>query len=422
MSGCERTAPPPADSSRVGDLPPWGKGGKPATLITSPLGGQADGGVSRRRVGGGSHFRSVEVVVASQAAIPPSHRRRPVLQSFVLFVSSVVMLNVLLAVALDHGPPHLRDPEYGHRLTALRQRTAEHPHRPLTVVLGSSRTAQGIRPDVYEQIAAANSPLLYNLSQSGGGPVLQLLTLRRLLADGVTPAAALVEFWPPFLRGDLVFREQTRIDPKRLRTVDEPTVREFFDDPDAVWAARHGDSVVPLLAHRRTILTRLCPDLIPQAERTDTVWREVDGWGWWPGRVSATPEQIAGGWHTVETFYGTLFATYRIDPTHDRAFRTLLAECRDRSIPVTLVRMPESPRFAALHTPTSVRMADDYLAGVVTQFGVPVIDGRTWADDDHLPDGFHLTRVGAEAFTRRFARVMPRATTNSTSPAPVSRP
>jgi hypothetical protein len=361
-------------------------------------------------------IRSVEVVISPAPTSPA--RRRPVLRSFVVFVLIVAALNLAFALILDHGPPHLRDPEYGLRLTALRQRMAEHPGRPLTVILGSSRTAQGIRPDVYEQTATTSSPLLFNLSQSGGGPVLQLLTLRRLIADGITPAAVVVEFWPPFLRGDLLFREQGRIDPKRLRTVDEPTVREFFDDPDRVWAARHGDSVVPLVAHRRAVLTRLCPDLLPQAERTDEVWNGVDGWGWWPGRVSATPEQIAAGWPTVEQFYGMLYLTYRIDPTHDRAYRTMLAECRSRDIPVSLVRMPESDRFRSLHTPPADALAEAYLTNLLAEFPVPVVDGRTWADPAHLPDGFHLTRDGATAFTRRFAA----ATTNSTPPAAASRP
>jgi hypothetical protein len=342
----------------------------------------------------------------------PAHRR--VAGSITVFLLLVVALNVIFAVALDHGPPHLRDPEYGLRLTALRRRVTEHPDRPLTVVLGSSRTAQGVRPAVYEQTTAPGAPLLFNLSQSGGGPVLQLLTLRRLLAAGITPTAAVVEFWPPFLRGDGMFREQTRITPTRLRPADEPTVREFFDDPDAVWAARNGDSVVPLVAHRRTLAARLYPDLLPLADRTDPFWREVDGWGWWPGRVTATPEQVAAGWHTVEAFYRPLFLTYRVDPTHDRAYRTLLAECKARGIAVTLLRMPESPRFAALRTPDAVEVSERYLAGLLAEFPAPVIDARTWADDAHLPDGFHLTQAGAEAFTRRFATVRPQCTTNST--------
>ena len=365
-------------------------------------------------------LRSVVVVTSPVRPVDaPTHPRRlRAWLSFVVFVSLVVTLNLLFALILDHGPPHLRDPEYGLRLTALCQRVKEHPGRPLVVVLGSSRTAQGVRPAVYEQTTTADSPLLFNLSQSGGGPVSQLLTLRRLLADGITPAAAVVEFWPPFLRGDLMFREQTRIDPKRLRAVDEPTVRQFFDDPDATWAARNGDSFVPLVAHRRNLLVRFCPDLIPQPERTDLMWRDVDGWGWWPGRITATPEQIDKGWHTVEAFYGPLFQTYRIDPTHDRAYRTLLAECRERGSRVTLVRMPETRRFAALQSAESVTLAERYLTDLLAEFPAPVIDGRTWADESNLPDGFHLTQAGAEAFTRRFASGLPRATTNSTHPHP----
>lgn len=348
-------------------------------------------------------IRSVEVVVSPTPRLDPP-RRRLILRTFAIFVMFVVLLNLAFFVALDYGPPHLRDPEYGLRLQCLRERQHERPHRPLTVVLGSSRTAQGIRPDVYEQTATADSPLLFNMSQSGGGPLFQLLTLRRLIADGITPSHVIVEFWPPFLRGDAMFREQDRVSPSRLRTVDEPTVREFFTEPDKVWAARHGDSFAPLVAHRRTVMTRLCPEWLPQGERTDEVWRHLDGWGWWPGRVTATPEQIAAGWPTVEGFYGPMFITYHVSPTHDRAYRALFAECRDRSIPVTLVRLPESPRFRGLQIPQAVEMFDGYLAKLLAEYPMPMIDGRDWADDAHLPDGFHLTQTGATEFTRRFSR------------------
>ena len=367
-------------------------------------------------------IRTVDVIISPRPTTAALSRRRPIVVSFTVFVLLVVAVNLALAVALEHGPPHLRDPEYGLRLQSLRERQREDPHRPLTVILGSSRTAQGLRPDVYEQAATDESPLLFNLSQSGGGPLLQLLTLRRLLADGVRPAAAVVEFWPPFLRGDAMFREQDRISPSRLRNVDEPTVRQFFVEPEMAWTARHGDSFVPLIAHRRNLLTRLCPDWLPQVERTDEVWRHLDGWGWWPGRITATPEQIAAGWPTVEGFYGPMYITYHIDPTHDRAYRTLLAECQTHGIRVTLVRMPESPRFRSLQIPQAVEMYEGYLSNLLTEYRVPVIDGRDWADPDHLPDGFHLTQAGATEFTRRFASAPPRPTTNSTPPGTVSRP
>jgi lysophospholipase L1-like esterase len=68
---------------------------------------------------------------------------------------------------------------------------------------------------------------------------------------------------------------------------------------------------------------------------------------------------------------------------------------------VALLRMPESEKFRSLQTPEAERVGEAFLAEVVAEFGAPVIDARGWADADHLPDGFHLTQPGAEAFTRR---------------------
>ena len=108
--------------------------------------------------------------------------------------------NVGLSAALDHGPPRLRDPEYGKRLERVHARIAEHPGRPLVLVLGSSRTAMGVRPDVLADEPAG--PLVFNFSLVGSGPVMELMAFRRALADGVRPAAVVVEYWPAFLRED----------------------------------------------------------------------------------------------------------------------------------------------------------------------------------------------------------------------------
>ncbi len=328
---------------------------------------------------------------------PPARLRGP-LATFAAFVLLVVALNLAFSVALDHGPPHLRDPEYGLRLNSLRNRLAEHPTRPPVLVVGSSRTGQGIRPGVCEP---ADGPLVFNMSQAGGGPVSQVLTLRRLWADGIQPAGVVLEYWPPFLRGDGTYHEQHRLDAKRLRPADEPTVREFFDTPDEAWAGRSGDSVVPLVAHRHTVVSRVCPELLPHTSRTDPIWRNVDGWGWWPGRISATPEQVEAGWPAVEAFYRPMYEGYCVHPQHAAAYRTVLKECRERGLRVVLIRMPETARFRTLQTSESERLGEEFLNDVVREFGVTVIDARSWADGSHLPDGFHLTQPGAEAFTRR---------------------
>ena len=64
-------------------------------------------------------------------------------------------------------------------------------------------------------------PLLFNLSLVGSGPVMELMALRRLYADGVRPDAVVFEYWPPFLREDGPYWEMDRIDPRRLYPTDD---------------------------------------------------------------------------------------------------------------------------------------------------------------------------------------------------------
>ena len=49
-----------------------------------------------------------------------------------------------LAVRVDVGRPDLRDPELGRKLSRLRALRSERPGEPLLVMLGSSRTLQGL--------------------------------------------------------------------------------------------------------------------------------------------------------------------------------------------------------------------------------------------------------------------------------------
>ncbi len=357
--------------------------------------------------------RSAEIVVAPVGTppVPPRSRRRRASRLLLGFLAMVLFANGALALIVEDGPVHLRDPEYGLRLKSLRAKRAEHPDRKLTVILGSSRTALGIRPDVYEASLADRdaAPLLFNMSMSGAGPLLQLMTLERLLADGVRPDAVLLEFWPAVLRGDGPYREDRRIAATRLRSSDGPFVEKFFVDPEATRGKMRTARLLPAWYLRRELLIRVWPETIPWKERADGSWSTLDGWGWLPGRKSATPEQIERGWPSVADFYGPLYSGYQIAPDADRALRTCLARCRELGIAVTLIALPESARFRSLQTPESVRLADGYRLRIESECGVPFLDGRTWAKDADLPDGFHLTCGGAEAFTDRLTRNLSRA-------------
>lgn len=350
--------------------------------------------------------RRVDIVVVP--AVPrvavPSRRRRA-MRVAVSFTVVLVALNLGFGLLLDYGPPHLRDPEYGLRLSALRERLKEHPGRPLVVVVGSSRTAMGVRPDAVED---GSGPLLFNMSTAGAGPITQLMILRRLQHDGVTPAAVVLEYWPPFFRGDGAYREDARLNPTRLRPEDARTIDEFFADPEEAKRRTAESRWLPFLMHRKPLMDRHLPGWLPHTERGDAMFANLDGWGWLPGRETTTAAERDKGFPHVFNYYWPLYRTYRVDANQDRALRACLAHCREQGIPVALAYLPESARFQTLKTAESVRLADAHLAAVQRDTGVSLIDARGWiADDDSLPDGFHLIRSAAAAFTRRFAAELP---------------
>jgi hypothetical protein len=69
---------------------------------------------------------------------------------------------------------------------------------------------------------------------------------------------------------------------------------------------------------------------------------------------------------------------------------------------VGLVYLPESSEFRGIYPRRVERVAKEHLTGISREFGVPVIDCRTWLPDGAIVDGFHLSRRGAAEFTALF--------------------
>src|SRR5262249_5963048 len=138
-------------------------------------------------------------VVAAVRPAPRSVRRRSARAVVGWFAAVLLLLHVGAVLATDVAWPELRDPEYGRRAKALRERVREHPTRPLVLVVGSSRSAMGVRPGAWEAArpGTARDPLLFNMATLGSGPIQELLALRRVYADGFRPAVVLIEYWPP---------------------------------------------------------------------------------------------------------------------------------------------------------------------------------------------------------------------------------
>jgi hypothetical protein len=350
----------------------------------------------------GIHLKLVGLLLA-RAPVARGARRRP-RTALAWFAAGALLLHLLALAALDAPWPNLRDPEYGMRRTRLRLRMAEHPTRPVVLVVGTSRACMGARPAAWEAVrpGTPTDPLVFNFSTVGAGPIQQLITVRRLYADGFRPAVVLLEYWPPVLRQDGPYGEQDRID-RRLRYDDEPVVREYFPDPERAERLMFETRINPLSANRDRWLLRVVPNWLGPHLRADITWREMDHWGWLPG-LDVRPDD-EGTRRRFLTHYRpdfrARFEGYAIHPNSDRALRSAVAVARLHGSQVGFVYLPESGEFQSWY-PSEVEAAwHAHFTALVAELGTPVIDARNWMDDRYLADGHHLSRIGAAAFTPR---------------------
>lgn len=327
-------------------------------------------------------------------------RRTRAITTVCTFLMALAILNVGFVLLLDFGPRRLRDPEYGKRIAQLQDRIAENPGRPLVVVIGSSRTAMGVRPGVLND---PTQPLIFNMSLVGSGPIMELLTVRRMLADGVKPDAVLLEYWPAFLREDGPYSEEGRFQTTRLYPVDRPTIREFWHDPLRTEQSMLRQRMSPWYSHRMPMMNQLMASWLPSRQRTDSSFEKIDSWGWLPGHKYSTLALIEAGHAASAGFYVPLFRDYRIGTDADRAIRAAVSDLRTAGVRVALLYMPESARFRSFMPTTAVTLAESHFDRTRSELALPVIDCRGWVGDEQLPDGFHLTQPGAAEFTQKLA-------------------
>jgi hypothetical protein len=340
------------------------------------------------------------------AAVPAPPPRRRAKVAITWFVVSFFALNLAAYVVIDASGSNLRDPEYGRRLTSLRQRIAENPDRPLVLVVGSSRASMGVRPTAWEEARpGGRDPLLFNMSLVGSGPVMELMCLRRLYVDGIRPAAVVLEYWPPFLREDGPYYEPARIDHVRLRDADRQLVRDYFFKPDETERLMRRDRLNPLYETRQRLIAQVLPRWQPWDKRIEMSWGTMDGWGWLAGLdepFPPDPETRSKRVEHCETIYRAQFNGYSIHPIADRALRESVALARSHGANVALVWLPEANEFRSWIPPDAERMAQEHLTRLRQELDVPLIDARRWMADGYLVDGFHLSRLGAAEFTKRF--------------------
>jgi hypothetical protein len=346
----------------------------------------------------------LRVVALITAPLAASRARAKPQAALLWFVAIALALHLVALVALDAPWPALRDPEYALRLSRLRARTAEYPARPLVAVVGTSRACMGVAPGAWEAArpGTAADPLVFNFSTVGAGPIQQLVTVRRLFADGARPAVVLLEYWPPVMRQDGRYDEQDRID-RRLRYDDLPVVRGYFPDPARAERLMLETRANPIYANRDRWTVRAVPTWLAPHLRADITWRGLDPWGYLPG-PDVKPHDAA----TRQTFldhyrddFRKRFDGFTVHANSDRALREAAAVARANGAQVGFLFLPESSEVRGWYTPDAETAGRSHLAALARDLGAPVIDAREWMADNLLADGHHLSRVGATAFTAR---------------------
>ena len=320
----------------------------------------------------------------------------------------------LLGLMVSRWQKDIFDPEYNLHLHRLRARQKESPGRPLALIVGSSRTANGLHPASVRRGAAPDGPefTLFNFSLLGAGPVRELLIVRRLLAAGVRPDWLFIEVWPPYLTQAGWYREeqalQERID---LYWVDVPSLTRLYHDcwqPIRSVVAR---AAAPAVHARVPLVDHYAAFLLPrlaayELRNRDVGWRTLDDSGWLAMPLPRDDDETFRRRLDAELkpTMKLLLDTFTVNDVADRALREMLDLCRLHGIRTAFVLLPEHSGLRDCYPAATQAALAEYLRRLGVEYRTVPLDLRTWSSDNDFTDPVHLSVEGARAFSERFGR------------------
>lgn len=332
-----------------------------------------------------------------------------------------VAANVGLLIATQSFWPHLRDPEYGYKLRLLNRHRAAEPERPLVVLLGSSRTGQGLRPGVLPELETVEGrkPLVFNFSQVGSGPLAEFVTLRRLLDAGIRPDWLAIEILPALLGRTIDAFADPGSGVCRITWSDLQLVSRYMPDPQLLKERWVRAQFHPWHTHRFSLMNHYASDCVPWRLRLDH-WKSLDAWGWSDIGTDSQPlVTVPAALEVSRATYQRDLQNFHVSSMQDRALHDMLALCRRENIPTLLYLMPEGDIFRTWYTPTTAATINDYLRRLSTECQVPIVDLRIGVEEKYFGDSHHLYRKGASLFTKRFgAEVLARLVTGKPETLP----
>ena len=295
------------------------------------------------------------------------------------FIAAACALLALAAIPrMDFFRWRLFDAEYG-MWTAKSELLRQTQGRQRVVILGDSRIVAAYKP-----VGGGDSPVV-NMGLGGGTPVEAYFLLRRLVDSHTRIPLLILSFAPCHLEEAEVFLGRT-------------SLFHFLEDGETedVLAAQDGTTV--LGAGRRSILN--CKLRLPMCYAPFFKYLLEPGRAE-KGKRFFQETRDSGGWHLFGTETPGKMpvevgrTAFRPHPVIDAYFNRLLALARERHIPVAFYTTPLSEGAAS-------RVSDTYRAAfqayLHTKAGLEIVDGGA-LPLDHIGDGSHVNRQGADAVT-----------------------
>lgn len=305
--------------------------------------------------------------------------------------------------AADFVYPAIREPEYGRKLTLLQSQLAQFPNRPLLLVLGSSRTAYGIRPESLFDASADQTPLVYNFGILGGGPLYELMYFERLLAAGVKPQWVVVEVHPGLLKLSPEMMAGQVPPLERCDARDLIVLSGYLDQPADSWRTWLHYRSSAFFQFRSELMRCLAPGWIPAPPLPDTNALDTTtscGWvpGPWPKPDDAT---LAARCDLVRHIYSPSYRQFEVSDRSNRALRQILDRCRQNGIATALLLMPEADELRDAEVTAAEEQIGRYLTALGREFDAPLIDASHWCASADFADGQHLLAEAAERLSVR---------------------
>lgn len=323
-------------------------------------------------------------------------RRLPARSECVWTVAGFLAFTIASVAMIDSRCPQWYDREYQVRRELLSDRVRENPEKPVCLMIGSSRTVVNFMPEKLAPMhdAQGREVLFFNYSHFGAGSRMNMMQAHRALRDGVRPTHVIIELVPGFLVHDDLPTENIAI-------VDIPFLWQYCNQ----WRLIGRETILRLnnvYRTRTTLLRWAAPEFVTrsEAERDPTLFPMGGDNKWGRLDVPTEKEKAALTWLAVRRFKERM-ETFHIDPQLAAASDEVIAFCLRNGMCVTVLLTPEDSRFRSWYAPWAETELQHYLAELRNRYQVPIVDARTWIDDEGFSDPHHLNGKGSAEYMIR---------------------